>query len=86
MRRGERCHYVRFRLGFLVLVVEPSTLRSSSTLNNLAAQTTLMGAIHLWQMKVGEWLFMYNTNWGIRRCVSNEYEVGGEQCEDLSLG
>lgn len=75
MRKGEHFHDVRFRLGFLSLLVKPSTFHSSSVLNNLAAQTTLMGAIHLSQMKVGEGLFMYNTNWGIGHCVSNEEEV-----------
>lgn len=34
-----------------------------------------MGAIHHWDMKVGGWLFMSDTNWGIKRCVSNECEV-----------
>lgn len=43
--------------------------------NNLSAQTTLMGAILHWDMKVGGWLFMSNADWGIKRCVSNEREV-----------
>lgn len=44
-------------------------------LNNLAAHTALMGAMHLWEMRGGEWLFMYDINRGIRHCVSNEQEM-----------
>lgn len=55
-------------------------------LNNLAAQTTLMEVIHLWYMRGGEWLFMYNTNWGIRHCVSNEEELRGGKIWGFELG
>lgn len=35
-------------------------------------------------MRGGEWLFMYNTSWGIKHCVSNEDELKGEKYGDLN--
>ncbi len=43
-----------------------------------------MGMIHLWYTRGGEWLFMYNTNWGIKHCVSNEDELRGEKYGGLN--